>query len=882
MSVHHVGWLLAAFALLFVAFFSPVIFFGKLLASGDAFIESVPAYFGPRHLWEPMILLGYPMYADPNQMYWYPIAWLRFIPGTFNVFAMLPFWIAAVGTFAFVRKLTDSTFAGITSAIGFSLGGFMISHQGHFMIVHPAAWSPFVLWSVEEMRSDRRRRWFVLLAGSIAMCALGGQPQVLAFTLAIAGSYAIVSSRASTLGAWPFLRRCSLAALLGIGVAAVGLVPQALLARESVRQSLSFAQFVNFSVPLDELIPRLVFPYLAGQSGSYAELTNFTGVGILLLAILGSISPATDRRLYYWVALAAGGLALSTGDALGLARIVYHIPLFNLLRIPGRHAFEVTLSAAILAGYGMAAIQRGAGAIRSAVAVLSVAALLAGALLIVSRTQHADVVRDITFSAAFVFAVVAGVVLLVWSLHPKSYMLASLMLAAVVAELTFFGERGYWRTNAYSAAAIEPPEIAQTLRADLDTGNNRALWAPGTKDSGGISPNLSLLWNIPVVTGYTPLVISRVSELLGLGDNTVSSDGSLDVSGTRLVVAPWEAQATTKASDPFDATDLEAFLGNPLLTPVSSIRLGTQFPVRADRIDMVSALSVSVGVPQGARVALLDITGVRGATVVRPILAGRDTSEEAYDRPDVRPHVMHRRAAVFSSDAGGNRYVASFETGLNDPIDHISVNWVYPSVSALRVLKIALVDSRSGTAYPLNALSPFYGDRSRFRLKPNAEAFALFENVRAFPRAWTVRDLLTPTTNDEEYSAIHSGLLANGHEFDARTTAFVEGASLAGHFADGTVDAMSISDGSIRFTASCVRACFVVTSDAWYPGWNATIDNSPATLVRTDGALRGIRVPAGRHAIEERFVPLDLLVGALVTATALVGVACGMGRPQSP
>jgi hypothetical protein len=243
---------------------------------------------------------------------------------------------------------------------------------------------------------------------------------------------------------------------------------------------------------------------------------------------------------------------------------------------------------------------------------------------------------------------------------------------------------------------------------------------------------------------------------------------------------------------------------------------------------------------------------------------------------------MHRRAAVFSSDAGGNRYVASFETGLNDPIDHISVNWVYPSVSALRVLKIALVDSRSGTAYPLNALSPFYGDRSRFRLKPNAEAFALFENVRAFPRAWTVRDLLTPTTNDEEYSAIHSGLLANGHEFDARTTAFVEGASLAGHFADGTVDAMSISDGSIRFTASCVRACFVVTSDAWYPGWNATIDNSPATLVRTDGALRGIRVPAGRHAIEERFVPLDLLVGALVTATALVGVACGMGRPQSP
>ncbi len=710
------------------------------------------------------------------------------------------------------------------------------------------------------------------------MCALGGQPQVLAFTLVIAGLYAIVSSRGLRLGAWPFLRRCSLATLLGIGVAAVGLLPQALLARESVRQSLSFAQFANFSVPLGELIPRFVFPYFADLSGSFAELTNFTGVGILLLAILASISPAPDRRVYYWVALATVGLALSTGDALGLAGIAYHVPLFNLLRIPGRHAFEVTLSASTLAGYGIAAVQRGAGFVRSAIAVLAVAGLLAVAFVTISSAHHVDAVHDVTIATAFVCAIVGSGVLLAWSLHPKSYILASLMLAAVVAELTFFGEQGYWRVNAYPFAAIDAPEIARTLHADLRNGD-RVLWAPGTKDSGGISPNLSLLWNIPVVSGYTPLVISRVSKLIGLGDDAISSDGSLNVTGTRLVVAPWEAQTTTKASDPFDASDLEVFLGSPHLAPVSSIRLGTEFPVRANRVDIVSALSVSVDVPQGACVALLDITDVRGVTVVRRILAGRDTSEEAYDRPDVRGRIMHRRAAVFSSDAGGNRYVASFETGLNEPIDHISVNWVYPSVSALRVLKVALVDSRSGNAYPMNALSAFYGDRSRFHLKPNAGGFALFENVRAFSRAWTVRDLLTTTTYDEEYSAIHSGLLADGHEFDPKTTAFIEDASSAGKFADGAVDAMTISDGSIRFTASCAQACFVVTSDAWYPGWKATIDNAPAALVRTDGALRGFRVPAGRHTIEERFVPLDLLVGALVTAIALFAIACWTGIP---
>jgi len=70
----------------------------------------------------------------------------------FNAFAVAPFILAASGMAGFVRALTRSTHAGVVSGLVYALGGFMISHAGHLMLTHPAAWAPFVLWGLESMR----------------------------------------------------------------------------------------------------------------------------------------------------------------------------------------------------------------------------------------------------------------------------------------------------------------------------------------------------------------------------------------------------------------------------------------------------------------------------------------------------------------------------------------------------------------------------------------------------------------------------------------------------------------------------------------------------------------------------------------------------------
>lgn len=82
-------------------------------------------------------------------------------------------------------------------------------------------------------------------------------------------------------------------------------------------------------------------------------------------------------------------------------------------------------------------------------------------------------------------------------------------------------------------------------------------------------------------------------------------------------------------------------------------------------------------------------------------------------------------------------------------------------------------------------------------------------------------------------------------------------------------------DGSVRvqpddtFTVRCARRCRVVTSDAFYPGWTATVDGAKVTVDHADG-LRAVWVPAGRHELRFAFRPLRLWVGAAVSCAALL------------
>jgi uncharacterized membrane protein YfhO len=73
--------------------------------------------------------------------------------------------------------------------------------------------------------------------------------------------------------------------------------------------------------------------------------------------------------------------------------------------------------------------------------------------------------------------------------------------------------------------------------------------------------------------------------------------------------------------------------------------------------------------------------------------------------------------------------------------------------------------------------------------------------------------------------------------------------------------------------AEASQAGILVISEAHYPGWTATVDGVAAPLLRTDYALRGVALGAGRHRVELTYVSRPVRTGLALGALGLVALA---------
>ena len=65
-------------------------------------------------------------------------------------------------------------------------------------------------------------------------------------------------------------------------------------------------------------------------------------------------------------------------------------------------------------------------------------------------------------------------------------------------------------------------------------------------------------------------------------------------------------------------------------------------------------------------------------------------------------------------------------------------------------------------------------------------------------------------------------------------------------------------------------ANFLVTSDAYYPGWRVLIDGQQAKLYRADYAIRGLVIPPGQHLVSFVYRPRSFYFGAAVSVCSLI------------
>ncbi len=151
-------------------------------------------------------------------------------------------------------------------------------------------------------------------------------------------------------------------------------------------------------------------------------------------------------------------------------------------------------------------------------------------------------------------------------------------------------------------------------------------------------------------------------------------------------------------------------------------------------------------------------------------------------------------------------------------------------------------------------LPPNLDPGPRFTKLSSSERLAVYENPRAFPRAWIVGRAV-PVDDASAERLLRSG------ELDLRKAALIEDGFLPPLRPDARGEVRRLPDGSFEVEASA--PCLLVVAETWDAGWQAAVDGSPAPLLRANLAFRAVPVPAGSHRVSFAYRPAAVVRGLI-------------------
>lgn len=159
----------------------------------------------------------------------------------------------------------------------------------------------------------------------------------------------------------------------------------------------------------------------------------------------------------------------------------------------------------------------------------------------------------------------------------------------------------------------------------------------------------------------------------------------------------------------------------------------------------------------------------------------------------------------------------------------------------------------------------------------------VYENPKALPRAFLVGSAVIPATDAERLRIL------SDPAFDGSATVVLEpsdGVPLTTHgTVKGSVKLAKMDEGYYSLRTDCATDAFLVLSEAYFPGWSATVDGAAAPILRADHLLQAVRLKAGAHEVIFAYHSRFLWTGFLLATAGLLipllvaGVRRGRGVP---
>ncbi|MFW5748833.1 MAG: YfhO family protein [Chloroflexota bacterium] len=877
--------LIVCAVVLALLFFYRLAFTDLILARGDTYAYFYPYWDardaglarGDLPLWSPDRFMGVPLVANTQLGTFYPPNWLTVnlpAPDAIRFSILLHSAWALLGAALLARRsLGVGLLPALLTGGLYGLGGYVGAHVEQINQLQGLAWMPWLFLLLHNaVTGTRPLRWALLLAIAWALQILSGHTQTVFISGVGLGLYAL---------AWPFfiegqaagntrvyLRRVAsamvtigAAAAVAVTVALPQLVPTQILVSVSNRgDGLNQQEATAFSWD-PAIVGRGLLPSYSGQPfGEYIAYIGVIGLGLLVLGAFSS-----DRRRWPWLVLLAAGLLLAFGRYNPLYVPLASLPGFNLFRVPARWLALFALAGALLAGLGLHTLLSAGITPRRLWRALATAAgltalLAAWSLLaphsgepVIGPAQPTAVTWLAWGTALVVFLLVASfarrigvrwsVALLVLLALGELWLAAHTLPYHDVTDPAVYSEPRFTvnQIRAYMQDEAPPGRLLSISNLLFEPGDQAALatrWQAlglgqrardhafeAVKRQETLAANLPLVWGVPTIDGFDGGVLptmyytafsalllpeeslrsvdGRLRELLAREDcrgACLPDDRWLDLTQTRYLLADRAGERV------HDGVFFDPFFAIPL-SPEDTAVFPNDAGFIADSLHLLYS-----GSPPNA--ALARSTG--RALPLTLVEAGVVVEEYAL--------------AVYRLDAAG-------------PLPPTAAQ-VTGADASTTVYALTLADSRTGdfvTLTPSDWQRIYNGD------------VKIYENLDVMPRAFVVYDWTTyPDTWDgTEQAGDHMRSAA----FDPRLQVVINRddprpmTPLPPTPDDARVEITTYSATQVTVEVTTTRSGYLILTDAYYPGWEATNDGQPVDIDRANVMFRAVPVKAGTQTI---------------------------------
>jgi Bacterial membrane protein YfhO/Dolichyl-phosphate-mannose-protein mannosyltransferase len=931
----------ALLVLLPLIYFFPAVLGKVTLAASDGWSETLGIRMiigemiknGQLPLWNPYVFAGMPLLAGSGSGVLYPPTWLFAIlspQAAMNLMVITTYHLALIGTFLYARRIGVGRLGAIVAGITFAFGGYMVAHLGHTSIIASAAWLPWILLAIEELYLKVRWRWVALGAIFVALQIFAGEPQMAFYSLLLAVAYLLFSIelRPAQERRLRFLLVTIAMLVCGALLSMIQILPRSEVLKFGDFAELDYENFSKYSFPPRQILS-LIFPYFFGGASvgpdrvSYwgewnlTEACGYVGMMAWLLALVALKCQKAGywrhRLIVFWGLCALFALLLAFGSYLpfGIHYLLHGTPIYGLFPGSGRHLFEFTFAIAILAGLGVTGLTKVEWKIARR-AVLFSSGILALIIVVGAIIYHffADwfvtdkplppLAGSLTNPDLYIpivfFILSVGALLIYRGRWPV--ISAGALVAFLFLDLMSFGFYSEWRTNNNLAEKLaDAPPVKFIKERETDLNSFRILSHTGGHNDDGTRlldySDISIAKGLQSVNGRDSARLSGMANLAGgmtpdgrVSESKAFSQQNQEFNLLNVKYLLFEEGGRTEMVEKIESGGIK--FGDPAidlkLLPGESGQLEAK--ATGTELAFISSLGESNHLTNGSPVVRVRLRTNDGRLIEREIQAGRDTSEYAYDREDVRASIKHARAQVIESwdqpGFQGHNYLGRISFDRSE-ITTIELEYV-PRDAGINITRATLYDAETGQSHFLRKSDIPNG---RWLNLTNFGGVTVYENLKALPRAWFARrTALIPS--HEVLETIRRGRFKDGTVFDPAETVLLEKEI----FGNRRIGVANTSDAQpfpaevkvtryepqrIELQTRNANSGFLVLSEIYYRGWEAWVDGQRTPVERVNYNLRGIILPAGDHRVEFVFRASSFRNGAVYSLLGILLLLSGVG-----